>query len=170
MWKPDLRRLPDAGPAARRDSRNMAIRRRMVRGKVTFAVLGITVLVLMLGGSVFVSNQVTGLRAGIARLEDRQDFLEAGSAQLQTAWNQATCREVITARAARLGLMVPDQPGLVLVELDPDNDEKVGALRRLIGRLGGAAQASAAEFPQTVSGTMVSLHPRRTFAAGASTP
>ena len=55
MWKPDqaLRRAPDAG--TRRDSRNMAIRRRMVRGKVTFAVLGIAVLVLMMGGSVFLA-------------------------------------------------------------------------------------------------------------------
>jgi hypothetical protein len=170
MWKPDLRRLPEAGPAARRDSRNMAIRRRMVRGKVTFAVLGIAVLVLMLGGSVFVSNQVTGLRADIARLEERQDFLEAGSAQLQTAWNRATCVEVIAARAAQIGLHVPVEPGLVLVEADPAAGDRAGTLRRLIGRLGGAAEASAAEFPRTVTGTMVSLHPRRTLAPRASTP
>jgi hypothetical protein len=170
MWKPDLRRIPDTGPNPRRDSRNMAIRRRMVRGKVTFAVLGIAVLVIMLGGSVFVSNQVTGLRADIARLEDRQDFLEAGSAELQTAWNRATSADVITARAARVGLRVPAEPGLVLVVGDPAADEQPGTLQRLFGRLGGAAEARAAAFPQTVTGTMVSLHPRRALGGGATTP
>ena len=81
----------------------MAIRRRMVRGKVTFAVLGIAVLVLMMGGSVFVSNQVTALRSDIARLQDRQDFLEAGSALLLTEWNQFRALDLVRLRGVMAG-------------------------------------------------------------------
>jgi len=170
MWKPDPRKLPPAGHPARRDSRNMAIRRGLVRGKMTFAVLGIAVLVLMLGGSVFVSNQVTRLRADIAGLEDRQDFLEAGSAQLQSAWNRQTSAEEIVARARRIGLLVPDRPDLVLVEADPAAGEEGGALRRLFGRLGGASEARAAELPAAAAGAMVSLQPRRPAEGGTSRP
>lgn len=170
MWKPDqaLRRTTDAG--TRRDSRNMAIRRRMVRGKVTFAVLGITVLVLMMGGSVFVSNQVTALRSDIARLQDRQDYLESGSALLLTDWNRETCAEVLVPRAKKKGFILPARPDLVLLEVDPGDGEKAGVIRRFIGRLGGADQANAAELPPALNAeTMVSLHPRRAGAERAAT-
>jgi len=172
MWKPDHPATRNQGPAARRDSRNMAIRRRLIRGKVTFAILGITVLVLMLGGSVFVSNQVTAMRANIAKLEARQDFLEAGSAILLTDWNRDTSSAIIIPRANReLKLFVPTLPGLVLVEADPDQVKGGGVLRRLIGRLQGATKARAAELPPVASsGTMVSLLPRRQGVEGGTTP
>jgi hypothetical protein len=172
MWKPDIPVARTKGPAERRDSRNMAIRRRLVRGKVTFGILGITVLVVMLGGSVFVSNQVTGMRADIARLDARQDFLEAGSALLLTDWNRATSSEVIIPRAARdLDLEVPDLPQLVLVETGPDEGVESNAFRRLIGRIQGATEARASELhPIAAAGTMVSLQPRGTDGQGGVTP
>lgn len=172
MWKPDIPAARTKGPAARRDSRNMAIRRRLIRGKVTFAILGITVLVLMLGGSVFVSNQVTAMRADIARLESRQDFLEAGSAMLLTDWNRATSSEVIIPRATRdLGLEVPELPQLVLVEAPADEGVGGNAFRRLIGRFQGASEARASELPpMAAAGTMVSLQPRQSRDQGGVTP
>ena len=172
MWKPDIPVARTKGPAARRDSRNMAIRRRLVRGKVTFAILGIVVLVIMLGGSIFVSNEVTAMRADIARLESRQDFLEAGSALLLTDWNRATSSEVIIPRATRvLGLEVPELPQLVLVETDPDEGATGNAFRRLIGRIQGATEARASELPPlATAGTMVSLQPRHTAGQGGVTP
>jgi len=150
MWKPDHPATRNQGPAARRDSRNMAIRRRLIRGKVTFAILGITVLVL----------------------KARQDFLEAGSAILLTDWNHDTSSEIIIPRANReLKLFVPTLPGLVLVEADPDQVKGGGVLRRLIGRLQGATKARAAELPPVASsGTMVSLLPRRQGVEGGTTP
>lgn len=172
MWKPDMPVARTQGPDARRDSRNMAIRRRLIRGKVTFAILGIMVLVVMLGGSVFVSNQVTDMRADIARLEARQDFLEAGSALLLTEWNRATSSEVIIPRAARdLDLHVPVLPQLVLVETDPAVIQGGNALRRLIGKLQGATEARASAMPpMAAAGTMVSLTPRTTQGTGGTTP
>jgi hypothetical protein len=172
VWKPELAAIGTGAVADRRDSRTMATRRRLFRGRLTFAAVGGLVLALMLGGSVFVSNQVTAMRADIARLESRQDFLEAGSAQLLTRWNRETGREAIVARARReLDLVVPETPGLVLLEASPSDEGRGGALRRFFGRLGGAGEARAAELPvRNIEESMVSLYPRTDSGESAPTP
>ena len=61
MRVPDIHLKCPAGPHTRRCSRAMAHRRGLLRGKVTLTVLATLVLGLLLAGSVFISNQTTGL-------------------------------------------------------------------------------------------------------------
>jgi len=142
----------------------MAHRRRVASGRLTLFILGSLLLGLMLAGRVFVSNQVTGLRAEIAALEDRREFLEAGSAQLLAHWNAATASAVVTARARReLGLICPDTPDPVLVRLDESVSDPGGAWRRWLDGFGGGEPARAADGgPGSEVGTMVSLAPLAT--------
>ena len=89
------------GPNARRESRAMAHRRGLLKGKVTLGALGTLGLGLLLAGSIFISNQTTGLRKSIADLDDRREFLEAGSGELLTKYNAATSAKAnITSASA----------------------------------------------------------------------
>ncbi len=158
MWKT---RLETAPRQMRPRSGAMAHRRAVGgRGFLVTVVVGV-LFAVMLAGSVYISNRVVGLRAEIARLEGRREFLEAGSAQLLTAWNKATAPAVIIERARReTGLIVAEDPDLVLVQL-PSAAEKTSAWRRLLDNVGGADAAQAAPAPAFMSGSMVSLSPRR---------
>jgi hypothetical protein len=163
MRIPDINLKCPAGPHTRRCSRAMAHRRGLLRGKVTVVVTGTLVLTLLLAGSVFFSNQTTGLRSKMAELESRREFLEAGAGQLLTRWKAATTAKVIIRRAREeIGLEVQENPGLVLVCRDEKG--RNGAhdrWRRFLSRFGGGGAAQAA-VDQTglVVGSMVSLTPR----------
>ncbi len=113
MWKPKLE-MTTAGPRQLQTGGcAMAHRRTMGGCKLLVGSLALVVTAALLAGSVHVSNRVTGLRTEIAGLESRREFLEAGSARLQTAWNSATAPKVITARAQdELGLICPSLPDL----------------------------------------------------------
>ena len=156
-----------AGPHTRRCSRAMAHRRGMLRGKVALSILGTLGLGLLLAGSVFISNQTARLRAGVADLEFRREFLEAGSGQLLTRWNAAANAEVIIRRAKAIGLEVQENPGLVLVCRDVDCQPAAnGAWRRFLRRFGGGDAALAAgDQVSLVVGSMISLTPRNAQAA-----
>ncbi len=168
MWKPKLDVGPEGAPGNRTNHGVMA-HRRAVGGRKVLAV-GLLVLAsaILLAGSVYISNRVTGLRTEIAGLESRREFLEAGSAGLLTVWNKATAPAVVTARAQReLGLIVPAEPGLVLVRV-PEYEQRVSPWRRLLDNMGGGAAAQAAEVvPNRIMGSMVSLRPRQVRAGGA---
>ena len=167
MRVPDIQLKCPAGPHTRRCSRAMAHRRGLLRGKVTLAVLATLGLGLLLAGSVFISNQTTGLRASIAELESRREYLEAGSGLLLTRWNAATNPKVITRRAQKIGLEIQQDPGLVLVcRNDDDHGTAEGGWRKFLSRFGGGGSAQAASDPSgLVVGAMISLTPRSSAAA-----
>ncbi len=163
MWKPDLSLKCPAGQQARRCSRTMAHRRRLLGTQVTLTALGALCLGLLMAGSIYISNQTTALRTNIAALEARQEFLEAGTGHLLTRWNAATSTEVVIRRAKKeLGLVVPDDPGLVLVyEEGSVNKPGSGLWQKFLSRFGGGSAAQAADDQVgLVVGAMVSLTPR----------
>jgi len=169
MRIPDLNIKCPAGPSTRRCSRAMAHRRGLLRGKVTLGVGVTLVLGLLLAGSVYVSNQTTGLRTDIATLEYRREFLEAGTGQLLTRWNTETSARVIIKRAkVELGLEVQDNPGLVLMcGIDVGHEVANSGWRKFLSRFGGGDVAQAAgDRMGLVVGSMVSLTPRNAQAAG----
>jgi hypothetical protein len=163
MWKPDLNLKCPAGKQTHRCTRTMAHRRSLLGGKVTFMTLGALSVALLMAGSIYISNQTTALRTEIATLESRQEFLEAGSGHLQTRWNAATSTEVVIRRAKKeLGLVVPQDPGLVLVyEKGAGKRSGSGLWQKFLSRFGGASAAQAGEDQfGLVVGSMVSLTPR----------
>ena len=167
MWQPKQDLAHTQAPQQRTSGGVMAHRRTVGGRSVLLAVVSVVVFGFLLAGSVYVSNRVTDLRTGISRLEDRRGFLEAGTAGLLTKWNKAIAPAVITSRAQReLGLIVPDEPGLVLVEL-ANEAEQTSAWRRLLENMGGGDPVQAAEFsPRMVMGSMVSLTPRDSVLQG----
>ena len=167
MWKTNREPAPTRTPDKRTSSWAMAHRRGVGSRRVFAGVILLVVFAVLLAGSVYVANQVTGLRAEIAGLEDRREFLEADSAHLLTVWNKATAPAAITARARQeLGLVMPAEPGLVLVQL-PVSEQRVSPWRRLLDNVGGGEVAQAGELNASwVMGSMVSLTPRRTWSQG----
>jgi len=161
MWKPKLEMGPEGALCSRANSGVMAHRRCVGGRKLLCGALLVLMMGVLLAGSVFVSNRVTGLRTDIAGLESRREFLEAGSARLLTVWNRKTAPSVIIDRAEReLGLVVPTEPGLVLVQL-PANQQGPSPWRRLLDNMSGVDQLQAAELnPSWIMGSMVSLTPR----------
>ena len=167
MWKANREPAPTRTPDKRTSSWAMAHRRGVGSRRVFAGTMLLLVFAVLLAGSVYVSNQVTGLRAEIARLEDRREFLEADSARLLTVWNKATAPAAITARARQeLGLIMPAEPGLVLVQL-PVSEQRVSPWRRLLDKVGGGDVAQAGEMNASwVMGSMVSLTPRSNWSQG----
>lgn len=168
MWTARKEPKPLRRPVRRANNGIMAHRRAVVSRRVMAPALLMLVFAVLLIGSVYVSSRVTGLRAEIAELEDRREFLEAGSARLLTVWNKATAPAVITARARReLGLVAPAEPGLVLVQL-PDDEQRISPWRRLLANVGGGEDARAEGLnPSWVMGSMVSLTTRQARAQGS---
>ena len=163
MWKPDISLKCPAGSQARRCTRTMAHRRRLLGSQVTFTALGALCLGLLMAGSIYISNQTTALRTDIASLEARQEFLEAGSGHLLARWNAATSTKVIIRRAKKeLGLVVPEDPGLVLVyEEGSQKSPGSGLWQKFLSRFGGGNDAHAGDDQVgLVVGSMVSLTPR----------
>ncbi len=131
----------------------MARRKGVITHRVAVGVAVVLFLGVLMGSRVFLTSQITGMRARIAELESRKEFLEAGNAELQSRWIAASDPAVVMARAEReLGLVPTETPGPVLVLL-PAEDDGHGALASL--------RASVA---QVVTGTMVSLQPRAAHA------
>ncbi len=168
MKFPDITIKCPAGPNARRGSRAMAHRRGLFEGKFTLGALCTLGVGMLLAGSIYISNQTTGLRKSIADLDDRREFLEAGSGELLSEWNVATSAKVIIRRAKReLDLEEQEHPGLVLVCKQPeDKDGHAGAWRRFLKRFGGGEAAlTAGDQVSQVVGSMISLTPRNAQAA-----
>ena len=140
------------------------------KGVLTFRLAVVIVLVLVLGflmaGRIFLTNQITGLRASVADLESRKEFLEAGSARLYTQWNGVSSGGVIVERARReLGLIIPENPGLVLV-CGGSQEKNQSAWQKLKnGFPGGDVARVTAEAEEMVAGAMISLVPRSANAA-----
>ena len=133
----------------------MAQRKGMVTTQVVITVAVVVLVALLMGGRIFLTNQITGLRARVADYESQKEFLEAGSAQLHKDWNRESSGEVIIRRAQKeLGLIVPQEPGLVLVCLREDHKGQ-GVLKKLWDGLSVSESAG-----EVVAGAMVSLVPR----------
>lgn len=99
----------------------MAHRHSVASWNVAAGVLCTFLAFMFFLGMVQVSNQVNGLRAHIAVLQDQQDFLEANGASLLAEWTKATRSETITGRAiGELGLQLPATPALVLLRSGSD--------------------------------------------------
>ena len=169
MWKPQLKTMDQGATRGRTNSGVMAHRREVGGRKLLTVSLLVLVVAAMSVGSVYVTNQVTRLRLEIARLEDQREFLEAGSARLLRTWNKVSAASVVVARAEReLGLVVPDEPGLVLVQM-PEDGGRISTWRRLLSNMAGGDPAQAGEVsPGWVMGAMVSLTPRQPSATGGN--
>ena len=166
MWKPKLDTAPAGAPCNRTIQGAMAHRRALGGRNLMLVAVAVLLGSALLAGSVIVSNRVTRLRAEIARLESRRGFLEAGSAGLLTRWNKATAAGVITARAEReLGLIAPEQPCLVLLQV-PGDAAPVSRLQRLLENFGSGNVPAANAASDRMLGTMVSLTPRASRSQG----
>jgi len=140
---------PCSGPQMMPGDGAMARRKGVVTSRLAIGVLLVLVLGLVMSSRVFLTSQITGLRARIADLESRKEFLEAGNADLHSRWIAASAPATIMARAEReLGLVSPETPGPVLVLLPERGDDRS---RLAILR---------AEMEEAFHGTMVSLQPR----------
>ncbi|NCQ33665.1 hypothetical protein GW813_01050 [bacterium] len=140
----------------------MAQRRDMFCRGTALAVPLILVGVALLAGAVYVSNQVVACRLNVSRLEDRREFLEARTALLQARWNTVTASRVIQDRAHReIGLEIPRQPSMVLVQAPRSSREDPGLWQRMLARFGGGQTLEAATDPLagTAAGSMVFLAP-----------
>ncbi len=146
----------------------MAQRRDVFCRRTALAVPLVVLGLLLLAGSVFVSNCVVACRLKVARLDDRREFLAARTARLQTRLNTLTSPAVIRARAvAELGLRDPERPNLVLVQTPARTKARTGLFARVLAGLGGGEPVEAATDPLVGkdSGSMVSLLPRAASAA-----
>lgn len=138
----------------------MARRKGVLTTQVVMVVFVVTLLGLLMGARIFLTTQITGLRSRVADLENQKEFLEASSAKLHMKWNHASSPNIIEARAQReLGLVVPEEPGLVLVCLEGPKKGK-GVWRKLWAGLPASDEAE-----ELVAGAMVSLVPRSARAA-----
>lgn len=133
----------------------MARRKGVVTVRVAMVFCVVLLVGVLMGGRIFLTNQITGLRTRLAGLENQKEFLESGSANLHLKWNYVSSRDVIVARANReLGLVVPEVPGPVLVCVDtPQKNE--GALQKFWKGLPATEEAG-----ELVAGAMVTLTPR----------
>ncbi len=167
MWKTKLEMTPLGAPGDRNSHSVMAHRRAVGGRKLAGGAVAVLVFTFLLAGSVYVSNCVTEMRAEIARLEEQRGFLEASSARLLTEWNRETAPALVIARAEQeLGLILPAEPGLVLVQLRED-EKRTSAWRRLLANMGGGDPLQAAELdPTWIMGSMVSLTPHTAQAQG----
>lgn len=161
MWRNNGRKRTLRNSSGRRRAADMAHRRSLARGRLAIGLAaGVTMAVLMCG-AVFLSNEVTDLRADIAVLENRRCCLEAESARLQLSWNRASSPEIILARAQReSGLAVPDEPALVLVQADPERRERASWKSLLDGFGGGSVAQAGVTAVAAPASRFVSLVPR----------
>lgn len=118
--------------------RTMACSRNMSgRGLLLGGGLGVFVLALLVG-QVALSNAIVGLRLENRDLQADRTYLESRIGLMETTWNQLCRRDRITEAAGeRLGLVLPDGPGLVVVLGPSGEDEPAG--RRRGGSVGGRA-------------------------------
>ncbi len=139
----------------------MARRKGMMTARVAMIVCVVLLVGVLMGGRIFLTNQITGLRTRVADLANQKEFLEAESAQLHLRWNHASSGKVIVARAQKeLGLIVPQEPGLVLVCVE--EPKKIRGVWRKFWK-GLPVKGEAGEM---VVEAMVSLVPRGARAAG----
>ncbi len=147
----------------------MARRKGVVTTRVT-VIAGVIILVgILMAGRIFLTNQITGLRSQVADLESQKEFLEAGSAKLHKKWNLVSSSKIVMARAQKeLGLIVPQNPGLVLVCWNTKDQSKSvwsklkkGVLSADLNTVGLSAEEAMAG---AVSDAMVSLEPRGALA------
>ena len=162
MWNPSSKTNEGAAMKTRRRTGAMAQRRRLVSSRMTGLFCGGLLLVTALVGMVSLSNSVNGMRASIAELEDNREFLEAHAALLQARWNQATLPAVIIARASsELALMLPENPGQVLLTYEPESANNGSRWLQLFDGFGGGDPAVAGE------STIVLATPEGRLPAGA---
>ncbi len=140
----------------------MAQRRDLFCRSTALALPLVMLGVALLAGAIFVSNQVVSCRLKVARLEDRREYMEAKAAHLQARWNSLTTAESIQTRARReIGLIIPDQPQLVLVQTVIPQNGRPGIWDRILSRFDGVAPLEAATVPWSAPGEkdMVFLEP-----------
>lgn len=137
----------------------MARRKGVLTVRVVLTVFLVLVVGALMLGRIFLSNQITGLRSRVADLENQKEFLEAGNANLLSRWNLASKDETIVKRAEKeLGLIVPEDPGPVLVCVREDRQSRSGWKQRWTSWLDQDRTS------QVMAGAMVSLVPRAAVA------
>jgi len=171
MWRSESNwRQP--GRICRGRGTAMAHRRGFVCGQAFRAGLAVAALTAVVAGSVYVSTEVTRLRARVAELGDERECLKALGAELEQRWIAQTSPAAIGARVSReTDLRAGGAPDFVLVTREAPASADDGFLHKVIAGLTGGATANAAPPPRFVSGNMVSLTPRTESAhAAGSTP
>lgn len=155
--------LAPVGSLAARQGATMAHRRRVMRGRKGLVALGLLVVGVFFAAAIHVSNEVTMLRRHISSLEALRRCADAEGALLLAEWNNQTSLPVITDRARKeLGLEVAADPGLTLIAVSHVPERPQGRVQSILGRLGGAGSAMAAEpSGEPLEGAMISLEPVR---------
>ena len=132
------RRRRPAVARPRRRSGPMARTRRLVDRRVLGIAAAGCGAALLLGLLVSLANGVVNLRADILRLQGEHAYLEARYAGRVAEWNRVSARETVVARAiAELGLVLPDQPGPVLVLHEEEPARRPSMLARVLDSVGG---------------------------------
>ncbi|MCP4293221.1 MAG: hypothetical protein GY780_15460 [bacterium] len=155
-----------SGNSVATNDSSMARRRGVVSKRFLKGFLLVMVVGLIMAGRIFLTNQITGLRARVADLESQREFLEAGSAKLHWQWNCASNSKAVVQRAEdELGLVLPQTPGPVLVCMGKDPDDKTTWKKMGQGLMQGDLAAVSNEAGQVVTDVMISLEPRSAHAA-----
>jgi hypothetical protein len=96
---------------------------------------GATLLLVLL---VSLANGVVNLRADIHDQESELAYLEARYATHLAEWNRISAREAVVLRAVKeLGLLLPEQPGPVLVLRPEESSRSPSVLARVLDSVGG---------------------------------
>ncbi len=118
--------------AGGRPAAAMASRRGGERHRPLWLAAGALAVTLLLLTAIQLGNSVTELRREIQDLSLQQENLVARHAALSLQWNRATSRQVVMTRAAgELGLVSPDDPGILMITRhEPARGDGSGDWRR----------------------------------------
>ncbi len=130
-------RRPTA-PRARHRGGPMARTRRLAGRRVLLILSHGSGAALLLVLLVCLANGVVNLRADIQTDEGELAYLEARYAAHLAEWNRISARETIVPRAREeLGLVLPEEPGPVLVLRREETSSSPSVLARVLDSVGG---------------------------------
>lgn len=150
-WNPRIvRAAAFGGYGATSRPASMARSRRLVSRELLVGAALVLLVMLAFTGQVAVSNGIVSDSCRLAELEADRAYYQARIGTLELAWNRATHREDVMARAeVELGLVRQDEPPRLVV-LGPAAGEVTGdRWPGWLSGLGGGTAAQAAEARRT---------------------
>jgi cell division protein FtsB len=125
-------------PRPRRRGGPMARTRRLADRRVLLILAHGSGAALLLVLLVCLANGVVNLRADIQARESELAYLEARYAAHLAEWNRISAPEAVVPRAVReLGLVLPEEPGPVLVLHLEETSPSPSVLARVLDSVGG---------------------------------
>jgi cell division protein FtsB len=125
-------------PRARHRGGPMARTRRLADRRVLLILTHGSGAALLLVLLVSLANGVVNLRADIQSQESELAYLETRYAARLAEWNRISAREAVVPRAMQeLGLVLPEEPGPVLVLRREGTSSAPSVLARVLDSVGG---------------------------------